>query len=581
MTTPTASNPQPFVLPDLEANEKKALKKFNETGEVSPLLMHRFDQNGKFRLTIDKNKRGHEKTLELVKAIKDFNLPAEKVSSTTPTGGKILNTGFYDKDSLQVAADWEVIKGGIMLHLAKSASFPNLVTCGGLIRARSAQVFLAPNLEESHGIELPDAEEINIPKLKRIGGSLSTNATTIILPSLAIIDGSIDAKSTKVFEAPNLEKAWSIDLLHTKKLEFPKLKEVRGILQSMAKVLLAPKLLSVGDLSANGCDGLDLSSLKKVERTARFSNLSGTIISELCLPALEEVDEIAALKVESLKVPSLKKVGLGIAGYSSLKDFVVPDHIPLKQLYITDELLASIKEARIPRLQKAGETTLIAEEPKISLFPGTRTEGYTADCTFWARVEKTKTAKEAATTFRHAKFEVKAEGGGGRDNWLGVRCLHPMLLQSAQVFMNGVTRPVEGEEDTCMIPCQLKVFLSGKSIDAARRELDKLYPDITTCWDNGIVKSEDQQICLGFWGFSIRESHSGELNWDERRKPREPWGNIWQRQPDLYPWEGIQASDSLEEAIDKAKTIYEDFVMPLSKWELKYILSATHPNFEG
>lgn len=156
-----------------------------------------------------------------------------------------------------------------------------------------------------------------------------------------------------------------------------------------------------------------------------------------------------------------------------------------------------------------------------------------------------------------------------------------MLLQSAQVFMNGVTRPVEGEEDTWMIPCQLKVFLSGKSIDAARRELDKLYPDITTCWDNGIVKSEDQQICLGFSGFSIRESHSGELNWDERRKPREPWGNIWQRQPDLYPWEGIQASDSLEEAIDKAKTIYEDFVMPLSKWELKYILSATHPNFEG
>lgn len=568
MTTPTASNPQPFVLPDLEANEKKALTKFNETGEVSPLLMHRFDQNGKFRLTIDKNKRGHEKTLELVKAIKDFNLPAEKVSSTTPTGGKILNTGFYDKDSLQVEADWEVIKGGIMLHLAKSASFPNLVTCGGLIRARSAQVFLAPNLEESHGIDLPDAEEINIPKLKKIVGSLSTNAVTIILPSLAIIDGSIDAKSTKVFEAPNLEKAWSIDLLHTKKLEFPKLKEVRGILQSMAKVLLAPKLLSVGDLSANGCDGLDLSSLKKVERTARFSNLSGTIISDLCLPALEEVDEIAALKVESLKVPSLKKVGLGIAGYSSLKDFVVPDHIPLKQLYITDELLASIKEARIPRLQKAGETTLIAEEPKISPSPVTRTDGHTADCTFWVRIKNTGTAEDAATVLRHSKVEVKSEGGYGQSNWLGVRCLRPT--------------PSEGEENTWEIPCRIKVFLSGKSIDAARRELDKFYQDITTCWDNGIEKSEDQQICRsGAWSFSIRESHMGELNWDERSKPRDPWGKIWQRQPNLYPWEEIQTSDSLEEAIAKAKIIYKDSVMPLEKWELKNILSHTHPNFEG
>ncbi len=73
----------------------------------------------------------------------------------------------------------------------------------------------------------------------------------------------------------------------------------------------------------------------------------------------------------------------------------------------------------------------------------------------------------------------------------------------------------------------------------------------------------------------------GELNWDERSKPRDPWGKIWQRQPNLYPWEEIQTSDTLEEAIAKAKIIYKDSVMPLEKWELKNILSHTHPNFEG
>jgi len=567
MTTPTTSPAQPFTLPDLEAKEKKALKKFNETGEISPALMHRFDQNGRFCITIDSNKRGHEKTLELVKAIQDYTLPAEKISSTTPTGGRILHTGFYEKESLEVDADWEVIKGGIILHLVKSASFPNLITCEGLISARSAKVFLAPNLEESHGIELPDAEEINFPKLKRICGNLSTNAKTVLLPSLTVIDGSIDAKSTKVFKAPNLKKAWSIDLLDTQKLELPDLKEVRGGFQSNANVLFAPKLTSVGNLSANGCDGLDLSSLKKIEWTATFSNLSRTI-SEACLPALEEVDEIAALKVESLKVPSLKKVGLGIAGYSSLKDLVVPDHIPLKQLYVPDELLASIKEARVPRLQKAGETTLVAEESRKSLFPATATEGHTADCTFWVRIKETSTAEDAARAFRHSKVEVKSEGGYGQSNWLGVRCLRPTSA--------------EGEENTWEIPCRIKVFLSGKSIDAARRELDKLYPAVTTCWENGIVKSEDQQICRsGAWSFSIRQSRTGELNWDERSKPRDPWGNIWQRQPNLYPWEEIQTSDSLEEAIAKAKIIYKDSVMPLEKWELENILSGTHPNFEG
>lgn len=83
----------------------------------------------------------------------------------------------------------------------------------------------------------------------------------------------------------------------------------------------------------------------------------------------------------------------------------------------------------------------------------------------------------------------------------------------------------------------------------------------------------------GAWSFSIRESKAGELYEDERRKPHDPWGNLWQRQPNLYPWEEIKSSDSLEEAIAKAKIIYRDSVMPLENCEFKNILLNTHPNY--
>ena len=563
----TNEKPNPYVLPELEANEKKALKKFNETGEVSPVLLSRFDQNGKFRVQIDMNKRGADKTLDLIKAIREITLAPENISTTSTEGIKTLHTGFYDKESLEINADWDVIEGPIRLHLCQKANFPNLKKCLGKIEACNAKTFLAPKIEEAQSIELSVAEELSLPALKKMTGSLRTNAASILLPNITEIEGSIEAKETKVFEAPNLQKAGSIDLLDTKRIEFPNLKTIRGGFQSYAKTLLAPKLTSTTRLSINGSDKHDLSELKSVEHQIVLSGMGGTI-PFVNLPALEEVDEISALKVESLHVPSLKKVGYGIAGYSSLKELVVPDEIPLKKLYITDELLASIKASRIPKLQAAGKTTLVAEPPRVSAFQTSKSEGHTAECTFWVTIKDTKTAEEAANTLRHAKIEIKSGSGFvGQSNWIGVRALPPT--------------PVENETNTWEIPCLIKVFLSGKTIDAARKELDKLYQDITTRWDNGITKSDDQQVCRsGAWGFSIRESNPGELYWDERSKPRDPWGNVWQRQPNLYPWEEIQATDSLEEAIAKAKIIYNDASLELLGWELKRILAPTHPEFE-
>ena len=558
--------PKPFILPALEANEKKALKKFNETGVISPLLIPRFDQRGKFRIQIEMNKRGSDKTLELIKKVRDITLPLEKIASSTTSGGKILHTGFYDEDSLKIETDWETIEGPIHLHLCEKISLPNLITCCGTISASNTKAFLAPNLETSHSIDLTEVQELNLPKLKKIIGDLSTNATAVLLPSLREIDGSISAKDTEVFDASELEKAGSIYLLSTKKINFPNLKTLRGGFTSNAKVFLAPKLTIAANLNINGCDCLDLSSLKTIEDQADFLPSRPDIIYPINLPALEAVHEIVALWADSLTLPSLKKVGLGIRGSSSLKRLLVPDQIPLHKLYISDELLASLKEARIPRLKTACETTLVAEPPRISAFVTTETEGHTADCTFWVKIKETKTAEEAAATFRHAKVEVKKAGGNWQDNWVGVRTLCPI--------------PVLNEPNNWEIPCRIKVFLSGKTIDAARRELDKLYQDITTCWDNGTEKGEYQQICSsGKWSFSIRESKAGELCWDERRQPRDPWGKIWQRQPNLYPWEEIKSSDSLEEAIAKAKIIYRDSVMLLENWEIKNILSTTHPNY--
>jgi len=563
MTKPKS---KPFILPTLEAAEKKALKKFNETGVISPLLIPRFDQMGKFRIQIEMNKRGSDKILELIKKIRDFVLPLEKIASSTTSGGKILHTGFYDEDSLETEADWETIEGPIHLHLCEKISLPNLITCCGAISASSTKAFLAPNLETSRSIDLTEVQELNLPKLKKIIGDLSTNATAVLLPSLREIDGSISAKDTEVFEASELEMAGSIYIPSTKKINLPNLKTLRGGFTSGAKVFLAPKLTIAANLHINGCDCLDLSSLKTIEDQAAFSPSLYDTIYSINLPVLEAAHEIVALNVESLTLPSLKKVGLGISGHPGLKRLLLPDQIPLHKLYIPDEILASLKEARIPRLKAAGETTLFAEPPRISAFATTKTEGHTADCTFWVKIKETKTAEEAATTFRHAKVEVKKAGGNWQNNWVGVRTLRPT--------------PVPNEPDNWEIPCRIKVFLSGESIDAARRELDKLYQDITTCWDNGIEKSEYQQICVsGAWSFSIRESKAGELFWDERSKPRDPWGNIWQRQPNLYPWEEIKSSDSLEEAIAKAKIIYRDSVMPLENWEIKNILSTTHPNY--
>jgi len=279
---------KPFVLPNLEASEKKDIKKFNETGSLPNGLLRRFDQHGRFRYYIDRYDTQSDALNQLIPKIRQHQLSPEEISSKNEKGERVLHTGLYENNAETISGDWDIIEG------------PIHVTC----------------------------KEVSLPNVKRFL--------------------SLSGKEIEKIEIPQLRECYSLYMPDIRELHLPELEIIRGQLQTLGvSNLFAPKLKTVdSDISCRGTEGINLDSLEKVANLIILP-LKSTI-DLVSLPKLTTARELSLRHVKEFYAPAIKDLSLGILG-TSLEKITIPDEIPFTKLEVPEALFSILREERRQR----------------------------------------------------------------------------------------------------------------------------------------------------------------------------------------------------------------------------------------
>lgn len=211
-----------------------ALDHFLQTGEIPDDLLPFFSQQGEF----DPEPFAVDESPGFFDAIKDIIVPSDRISRTEPDGTTILLTSLLeDINTEEMDISYHEIHGSVFCPNQKKIDAPNLTSIGG-------------------NADFCSATELNVPKLKTVGGYLSTESTKM-LQSVEYVGGTIHAGYTTDFEAPALLDAGGIQTYdpyfvsgrgELENFYAPKLHTIRGPLLTDSRHIHLPSLRSCGPI---------------------------------------------------------------------------------------------------------------------------------------------------------------------------------------------------------------------------------------------------------------------------------------------------------------------------------------------
>lgn len=201
-----------------------ALKTFEKTQTISPILLEWFDQNGKWigipwvNLDVDEEK------------LSNYTLPKNQREVTDEFGQTHLLTSYRYQYQECLELDYSSI-GGSFEYYNYDPDKPWLDPKDQR-RERSPNILNFPHLQSIKGNFLvQDSWELKAPKLQIIGSHFSFGGPNLNLPNLQHIGSAIDAKKAQCLIAPKLEIIEGmLAATEAQSFELPRLKECSYLL---------------------------------------------------------------------------------------------------------------------------------------------------------------------------------------------------------------------------------------------------------------------------------------------------------------------------------------------------------------
>lgn len=297
----------------------EAVKEFEKTREINPILYPYFAQDGKwwgFSQQIKESKWEPEsvqkgwKELQMNVKLKKAILKDNQIQDIDSKGNQYLKTSYVERGKENkektLTLDYYQISGSLVLK-SSEINAPNLKILGGDFRPLRICQLRAPKLEEVSGdIQIEEMKEILAPNLWKVGGNFSSESSAPLPPKLREIGGTLSIKNSYHVSLPELESVGH--LLYCKiaiSLEIPKLKWAGKIEAPYIKNFYAPELTHIDGNLRLRADQFDCPKLKHIEGHLDLKATRG-----LKSPKLESIGgNLKTPHIQKILCPKLRKIG--------------------------------------------------------------------------------------------------------------------------------------------------------------------------------------------------------------------------------------------------------------------------------